>query len=180
MNKLFQHICASKKKLELFQVQLVRATLAHFTCLAARKMEFPDLDSTNYAASDQKLHHEFTSRFPEFRRDEVRAKLFVHPFNLAVEDSPDDCKMELIELQADMDTKREYSENRQVEFHKLHVCGMFSNLSRHARKIISLFGSSYCCEQFLQKMKLTKTRCGSQLTDEHFSYGWLPHLSKLI
>ena len=27
-----------------------------------------------------------------------------HPFDLAVEDSPDDCKMELIELQADMDT----------------------------------------------------------------------------
>ena len=32
--------------------------------------------------------------------------LFAQPFDLAVEDSPDDSQMELIELQADMDTKR--------------------------------------------------------------------------
>ena len=67
-------------------------------------MEFPDHDSTNYAASVQKLSDEFTSRFPEFGRDEINVKLFAHPFDLAVEDSPDDCHMELIELQADMDT----------------------------------------------------------------------------
>ena len=69
-------------------------------------MEFSDLDSTNYAAIVQKLHNEFTSWFPEFRRNEIKVKLFAHPFDLAVEDSPDDCQMELIELQADMYTKR--------------------------------------------------------------------------
>ena len=69
VNKLFEHICALEKKFDLLQVQLGRDTLTHFTCLAARKIEFPDLDSTNYAASVQKLRDEFTSRFPEFRRD---------------------------------------------------------------------------------------------------------------
>ena len=48
VNKMFEHICAFEKKLELFQVQLSRATLTHFTCLATRKLEFPDLDCTNY------------------------------------------------------------------------------------------------------------------------------------
>ena len=72
MNKLFKHICAFEKKLELFQVQLGRATLAHFTCLAVRKMEFLDLDSINYAASVKKLRDELTSRFPEYRRDEIK------------------------------------------------------------------------------------------------------------
>ena len=38
--------------------------------------------------------------------DEIKAKLFAHPFDLAVEDSPDDCQMEPTELQADMNTKR--------------------------------------------------------------------------
>ena len=76
-------------------------------CLAARKMKFPELDSTNYAASVQKLRDEFTSRFQEFRQDDIKVKLFAHPFDLAVENSPDNCQMELIELQADMDTKRD-------------------------------------------------------------------------
>ena len=91
-------------------------------CFAARKMEFPDIDSTNYAASVQKLCDEFKSRFPEFRRDEIKLKLFAHPFNLAVEDSSDDCQTELIEQQADMDTNRGYSEDSLVDFYILYVC----------------------------------------------------------
>ena len=133
--------------------------LTHFTCLAARKMEFPDLDSTNYAASVQKLRGEFTSWRPEHRRDEIKVKLFAHPFYLAVEDSPDDCQMDLNELQGDMDTKRGYSENSLVDFYKFCVCGKFPNLACHARKMISIFGSTYCCEQFFTKMKLTKNIC---------------------
>ena len=84
-------------------------------------MEFLDLDSTNYAASVQRLHDEFTGRFPEFRRDKIKVKLFAHPFDLAVEDSPDDCQMELVELLADMDTRRGYSDHSLMDFYKLHV-----------------------------------------------------------
>ena len=83
------------------------------------KMEFPHLDSINYAASVQKLHNEFTSWFAEFRQGDMKVKLLAHPFGLAVEDSPDNCKMELIELQADMDTKRGYYENIPVDSYKL-------------------------------------------------------------
>ena len=129
------------------KVQLSRAMLTHFMYLAARKIEFPYLDSTNYSASAQRLRDEFESRLPEFRRDEIKVKLFAHPFHLAVEDSPDDCQMELFELQADIDTKTGYDINSLVDISKLYICGMFLNLSRHARKIISLFGSTYCCEQ---------------------------------
>ena len=84
-------------------------------------MEFHDLHSTNYAACIQKLCNELTSIFPEFRRDEIEVNLFAHQFDLAVEGSPDDCQMELIDLQADMDTKRGYSGNRLVDFYKLSV-----------------------------------------------------------
>ena len=51
--------------------------------------------------------------------DEMRLKLSAHPFDLAVKGCPDDCRIELIELQADMDTKRRYSENSLVDFFKL-------------------------------------------------------------
>ena len=79
---------------------LSRATLTQLKCLAARKMEFPDFDSTNYVANVQTLRYEFTSRFPEFRQDEIKVKSFAHLFDLAVEDSSGDCQMELIQLQA--------------------------------------------------------------------------------
>ena len=95
--------------------------------------------------------------------------MFAQPFDLVVEDSLDDFQMELIEQQADMETKRKYSENSLVDFYKLHVCEKYPNFSRHAKRMTSLFGGTYCCEQFFSKMKLTKSRRRSQLTDEHFT-----------
>ena len=62
VNKLFEHICAFEKKVELFQVQFGSAILINFTCLAARKTEFPGLDSTNYAASVQELYSHIYSQ----------------------------------------------------------------------------------------------------------------------
>jgi len=62
VNKMFEHICAVEKKLELFQVQLSRAKLTHFTCLATRKLDFPDLDCTNFGTSVQKLRDEFAMK----------------------------------------------------------------------------------------------------------------------
>ena len=155
-NKLFEHICAFKKKLELFQVQLSRATLTHFMCLATRKLEFPDLDCTKYEARVQKLRNEFANKFPDFRQNKIKLKLFVQPFDWSVDDSPEDCQIELIELQADMDTKRKYSENSLVDIYKLYVFEKFPSLSHHTKRMTSLFCSTYCCEQFFSKMKLPK------------------------
>ena len=56
VNMLLEHICAFEKKLGLLQDQLSGTSLTHVTCLADRKIEFVDLDSTNYAASVQRLH----------------------------------------------------------------------------------------------------------------------------
>ena len=167
VNKMFQHICAFEKKLELFLVQLSRGILRHFKCLTRRKLEFSDLNCTTYGASVQKLREEFANRFRDFRREKIRLKLFAHPFDLEVEDCPDDCQIELIELQVDMENKMKYFGNSLEDFYKLYVCNKYPNLSRHTKRMISLFGSTYCCEQFFFKMKLTKTRCRSRLINEH-------------
>ena len=110
VNKMFEHICPFEKKLELFQIQLSKATLTHFMCLATRKLGFPDLDCTNYGARVEKLRNEFANRFSDFRQNEIKLILFAQTFDLGVEDCPDDCQMELIDLQADMKTKMKYSE----------------------------------------------------------------------
>ena len=76
----------------------------------------------------------------------IKLNLFAQPFDLAVEDSPEDCQMEIIELQAYIDTKRKYSENSLVDFYILHVRKKFPNLSRHAKRIPTLLRAI-----FLQK-----------------------------
>ena len=139
----------------------------HFTCLATRKLEFFNLDCTNYRTSVQKLRDEFAKRFTDLRQNEIKLKLFAQPLDLVVEDCPDDLQMELIELQADMETKRKYSDNSLVDFYKLYACEKYPNLYHHAKIMTSLFGSTYCSEQFFSKMKLTKNRLTSQLTDKH-------------
>ena len=115
------------------------------------------------------VRHEWTKLNISKINQEQRGVYNSYKKDLPVEDSPDDCQIELIALQSDMDTKRGYSDNSLVDFYELYACGKFPNLSRHARKIISLFGSTHCCEQFLGKMNLTKTRCRRQLTDEHLT-----------
>lgn len=169
VNKLFEHVCAFEKKLELFQAQLSRGTLTHFTCLFTRKLEYPDLDCTNYAGCVQKLRDELANRYPNFRQNEIKLKLFAQPFDLSVKDCLNNCQMELIELQANMDIKRKYQESSLVDFYKLCVCEKFPNLCHHARRMTSLFGSTYCCEQFFSKMKLAKARSKIQLTEEHLT-----------
>ena len=139
--------------MELFQVQLNRGILTHFKCFTTRKLKFSHLNRTNYDASVQKLREEFANRFRDFRREKIRLKLFAHPFDLEVEDCPDDCQMELIELQVGMENKMKYSENSLEDFYKLYVCKKYPNLSCHAKRMISLFGSTYCCEQFFSKIE---------------------------
>ncbi|CAM1309400.1 Uncharacterised protein r2_g1956 [Pycnogonum litorale] len=77
--------------------------------------------------------------------------------------------MELIDLQSDMDLRRAYDSNDLVTFYKNYVCGKHPNLEQHARKMTSLFGSTYCREQFFSRMKFTKNRYQSQLRDEHLT-----------
>ena len=90
-------------------------------CLATRKLEFPELDCNKYGARVQKLRGECANKVPDFRQNKIKLKLFAQLFDLAMEDSPEDCQMELIELQADMNTKRKYLENSLVGFYKLCV-----------------------------------------------------------
>jgi len=43
----------------------------------------------------------------------------------------------------------------------------YPNLVDNAKKIVSIFGSKYICEQLFSKMKLTKSKLRTALTDSH-------------
>ena len=169
VNKMFEHICSFEKKLKLFQSQLSRAALTHFPCLAVRKEDVPDLDCSKYVESISKLCAEFGNRFTDFRNYEIEFKLFSQPFDVTPDDIPGCYQMEVIDLQCDMDLKTAYDSNDVVTFYKNYVCGKHPNLEKHAKKMISLFGSTYSCEQLFSRMKFTKNKHRSQLTNEHLT-----------
>ena len=95
-----------------------------------------------------KLSIAFDARFWDFRKLESNFNVFPNPFQSASDQSPDEFQLELIDLRSSNDMKSAFNENDLVTFYKNYVREKCPNLVEHALKTISLFGSTYCCEQF--------------------------------
>ena len=79
-------------------------------------------------------------------------------------------QLELIDIQSDSDLKRAFAEHDlQTFYHKYVTPASYPNLSQLALRLITLLGSTYCCEQFFSRMKNVKTHTKSKLTDEHLT-----------
>ena len=80
-------------------------------------------------------------------------------------------KLELIELQCNSALKTQYQSVGAAEFAPLLPESM-PRLRLHAARIMSMFGSTYSCEQMFSVMKLNKTSHSSRLTDQHLVSVW--------
>lgn len=80
--------------------------------------------------------------------------------------------MELVDLQCNIELKHifETSESK-IDFYNTYVTKeKFSNLRNLAQKVVSAFGSTYTCESFFSKMKLTKHKTRSNITDANLQH----------
>ena len=82
---------------------------------------------------------------------ESNFNIFFNPFQSAPDQSPDEFQLELIDLQSSNDIKSAFNENNLVTFYKNYVRERGPNFVEYALKTVSLFGSTYCCEQVFQK-----------------------------
>ena len=114
-----------------------------------------------------KLAAAFDDRFQDFQTLECDLGIFSNPFQAVADQCHAQFQLELIDLQCSGDLKRAFEENDLVTFYKNYVWEQYPNLAKHALKMASLFGSTYCCEQFFSKMKQCKGKQKGQLTDEH-------------
>ena len=57
--------------------------------------------------------------------------------------------------------------------------GTFQGLVQHAKKMFCMFGSTYLCESLFSKVKYTKSRIRSRLTDENLEDHLGPSISSL-
>ena len=74
--------------------------------------------------------------------------------------------MEIIDLQANVQIKDKYMKGN--DFYKyLDAKKEFPNLNQFACKFISMFGTTYMCEQTFSRMKYLKSKYRANLSDDH-------------
>jgi len=169
----FNHINAFQKKLSLFESQLQCNNAHHFPLLKEFKKSKSN-DYNKYAMEIRKLSDAFENRFSNFELDKYKTifEIYSSPFHVKVESAPEYLQMELIDLQCNAALKNifETSESK-IEFYNSYVTKeKFFNLRNLAQKVVSAFGSTYTCESFFSKMKLTKHKTRTNMTDVNLQH----------
>ncbi|ELU12807.1 hypothetical protein CAPTEDRAFT_80861, partial [Capitella teleta] len=106
------------------------------------------------------LRTEFKNRFGDFRAYKEEFRLFVAPFDIDVSEVPTWFQMEAIELQCSEELKAKFSSCSLFNFYKNVIVpsGQFPSLIDNALQVVSMFGSTYRCEQLFSKMKFSKSQ----------------------
>ena len=80
--------------------------------------------------------------------------------------------MEPIDLQERTDLKTKYVEINLGDFYRKYLDqDKFPNLRKFIASKMTLFGSTYLCEQFSSEMDFMKSPYQSVMTDERLEYG---------
>ena len=192
---LLQHIDIFDGRLEIIESNI---KVSNFTLLPTLK-ENPPIESSELLIFLANLRLQFSSRSADIRAYEYDLMLFSKPLMVNWRDAVNpDYQLELMELQCDPDIKITFDrtllkkkEDRLplVEFYQkyVHAAGSYPKLTEHAKKMACLFGSTYVCEQLFTKMKFTKNKYRTMLTDSHLndilclaSTSLTPNIEKIV
>jgi hypothetical protein len=167
INSLLSHVKSFKAKLILWINQLNNGDTTHFPTL---KSQSP-LATVSFAEDLKILLSEFDRRFALMKENDKDFRLFETPLNIDPAEAPEEFQLELIELQSDGSLQAKYNTMTLLDFYKGQIPAMkFPNLKLHALKMISLFGTTYCCEQFFSKLLIAKNKLRTKITDENLQH----------
>ncbi|XP_045890108.1 transmembrane protein 132C [Micropterus dolomieu] len=119
-----------------------------------------------YGAAIASLSAQFNGHFQDFATLKKDMGLFSSPYSMDLDDVPHQMQMELTELQCD-ELRGRHQQLSPVNFYRQLDKGRFPEMRTFAKKMLSLFGSTYLCEQTFSVMNLNKNRLRSRLTDPH-------------
>ncbi|XP_045139818.1 general transcription factor II-I repeat domain-containing protein 2B isoform X2 [Echinops telfairi] len=155
VTQMYDVIRAFLAKLGLWETHLARNNLAHFPTL--RSVSSQGSDGLHYIPKIAELRSEFQARLADFKLCESELALFSSPFSVKVDSVPEELQMELIDLQCNTALKAKYDKVGIPEFYK-YLWSSYPKYRHHCAKILSMFGSTYICEQLFSIMKLSKTK----------------------
>uniref|UniRef100_A0A667YGT3 HAT C-terminal dimerisation domain-containing protein n=1 Tax=Myripristis murdjan TaxID=586833 RepID=A0A667YGT3_9TELE len=152
-------------KLDLWMCQVKKDNLAHFPVCQSISASFPGTFSCAQLATKlSRLMDESDWRFSDFRAQHSGFAIFANPFTTNVCTAPQQLQMELIELQSDKRAK--FQDAAIQDFYSLLPPGLMPQLQLHAACVLSMFGSTYLCEQ-ISIMNLNKNKHRSCITDDN-------------
>ncbi|KAG2466528.1 GT2D2 protein, partial [Polypterus senegalus] len=88
-------------------------------------------------------------------------------YSLLPDEAPARLLLELTELQCDNECRSRQQQISLVPFYRQLDKGKFPEMRTFAKKRLSLFGSTYLCEQTFSVLNLNKNRLRSRLSDSH-------------
>jgi len=159
---------AFRQKLILFETQISKNCFIHFsTCDKYNKesrTQFP-VDFAQKIISELKI--QFKQRFSDLDVKSEEINIFQNPFSCDIEKLPPTLQMEMIDLQSNDALKIKHREETLVDFYKFLPDIQYPNLKKFAIEYISVFATTYLCEQTFSKMKYIKSKYRSAMTDKH-------------
>ncbi|XP_053785831.1 general transcription factor II-I repeat domain-containing protein 2B [Desmodus rotundus] len=165
VTQMYDFIRAFLAKLCLWETHLARNNLAHFPTL--KSVSRSESDGLNYIPKIVELKAEFQKRLSDFKLYESELTLFSAPFSVKIESVHEALQMEVIDLQCNTALKSKYDKVGVPEFYKC-LWGSYPKYKNHCAKILSMFGSTYICEQLFSILKLSKMKYSSQLKDSQW------------
>uniref|UniRef100_A0A8C7XTI4 HAT C-terminal dimerisation domain-containing protein n=1 Tax=Oryzias sinensis TaxID=183150 RepID=A0A8C7XTI4_9TELE len=154
VSHLYAHMKAFCVKLRLFETQIPSFDAAHFPALSEIKSAFPKADLSTkrekYASVLTCHVTEFNQRFQDFSVIEKQIKLFSTHL-------PPSWWMQ----------KNQYQILSLPDFCQSLDHAKVPLMRRHGKRMISLFGSTYICEQIFSLLNQNKSRLRSRMTDSH-------------
>ena len=164
IHNLFDQVTAFERKLELWNQQVKERNFAHFPSLK----QCAPVNTDKYCSSLSTLQSEFNARFQDFRSSENMMRIFSSPFTVEIATAPIELQMELIDLQSHSELLNRFRDVGLLDFYARYVDeDNFPLLRNHALRMVSLFASTYVCEQFFSRMKITKSKMRTSMTDQH-------------
>ncbi|UYV76741.1 hypothetical protein LAZ67_14001930 [Cordylochernes scorpioides] len=112
------------------------------------------------------LIEEYNKRFSDFEKHVLTLKLTFEPHLVDIDVAPKEYQMKLFDIGEDNIFKSQFDSKKDPnEIWK--TAAIYPRLRQHARRILSCFGNTYCCEATFSYMTQIKTRLRSQINDVH-------------
>jgi len=177
-HEMYVHVKSFQAKLSLFSRQAGESRFCHFPLLKQKTISGEMAD--RYKAQLDALVVEFERRFQDFKNLEPLFNILSSPFSAEADSAPEDIQLELLDLQADYDLKEKFKSVLLLEFYGSLSAAAFPHLKNFAAKLLSLFGSTYICEQAFSCLKINKSKNRSMVTDCNLNAVMRITTSKLV
>lgn len=164
VSDMYHNVASFNAKIELWIDQLKKGQAVHFKTLKSCS----NIDFVKYSELLQGLNNEFLNRFLDFKQHSEAITLFSHPRCADPSEAEGDLQLELITLKTDPMMLTYFQPSSDIlESYSMLPNARYPLLRRHGLVYSCLFGSTYICEQVFSRMKYTKSKYRTRLTDSH-------------